>query len=58
METFLNNLKLQAEQNPVAALMVGAAVITAMSKFIDASGAAIGRKAYAQMVANSAKRLP
>lgn len=56
MEKFLNNLKTQAEANPIAALAVGAAVLTAASKFIDASGAAVGRRAYAKQVNHKVKK--
>lgn len=50
MEKFLNNLKAQAEANPMAALVIGTAVLTAAGKFIDASGAAVGRRAYAKQI--------
>lgn len=56
MNKFLNNLKEQAEANPLAALVVGTALLTAAGKFIDASGAAVGRHAYARQVDNSIKR--
>lgn len=50
MEKFLTKLKQQAEDNPILALGVGAAVLTAASKLIDSSGAAMGRRAYAKQV--------
>jgi len=50
MEKFLNNLMHQAEENPIAALAVAAAVFTGLSKFIDASGHAVGSRAYAKQV--------
>lgn len=56
LNKFLNNLKEQAEANPMAALVIGTAVLTAAGKFIDASGAAVGRRAYARQVDNSIKK--
>lgn len=56
MNQFLNNLKAQAEANPMAALVIGTALLTAAGKFIDASGATIGRHAYAKQVENSIKK--
>jgi hypothetical protein len=50
MKRFIDNLKRQAEENPILALGIGAAVITAISKFIDASGRAAGSQAYARQV--------
>ena len=50
MNEFLNNLKREAEQNPILALGFGAALLTAMSKFIDAQGHAKGSRAYARDV--------
>lgn len=56
MNKFLENLKRQAEENPMAALIVGTALLTAASKFVDASGAAVGRAAYAKQVENSVRK--
>lgn len=50
MEKFLNNLKHQAEANPIVALGVAAALLTAMGKFVDAAGHAKGSRAYARDV--------
>jgi len=50
MKPFINNLKRQAQENPVAALLVGAMVVTATAKLIDAAGHAAGSKAYAKQV--------
>ena len=50
MDKFLNNLKREAEENPILALGVGAALITALSKFVDARGHAKGSQAYARDV--------
>lgn len=35
MNRFLENLKLQAEENPALALGIGAGLLTAASKFLD-----------------------
>lgn len=37
MKQFYNNLKRQAQENPVAALAVGAVVVTATAKLLQAS---------------------
>lgn len=50
MNEFLENLKTQAEKNPIVAMGVAAALITAISKFIDAQGHAKGSRAYAKDV--------
>lgn len=50
MNDFLNSLKREAENNPILALGVGAALLTAISRFIDASGHAKGSRAYARDV--------
>lgn len=50
MENFLNNLKRQAEENPIAALVVATALLTACGKFIDAAGHNAGSRAYAKQV--------
>lgn len=50
MNGFLTNLKRQAEANPLAALAIGIALLTAASKFIDAAGHAAGSRAYARAV--------
>lgn len=51
MEKFLNNLKAQAEENPLIAIGVGVAVLTAAGKFIDAAGKAAGHRTWAKEVA-------
>jgi hypothetical protein len=56
MEKFLNNLVRQAEENPIVALGVGAALITAISKLIDATGHAKGSRAYARDVERRIKK--
>lgn len=50
MKRFWNNLKRQAEENPIVAMGVGAAFLTAFGKFIDAAGHARGSHAYAKDV--------
>jgi hypothetical protein len=50
MNEFLNNLKRQAEANPIVAMGVAAALVTAVAKFIDAQGHARGSAAYARDV--------
>lgn len=56
MNEFLENLKRQATENPAGALVVGVAVITAISKLIDASGSAAGSRAYARDVERRIKK--
>lgn len=56
MNKFYENLKRQAEENPLAALVVGTALLTAAGKFIDATGATVGRAAYAKQVENSIRK--
>ena len=48
----MNWQKLQTkfEDNPIVFLGVGAALLTGLAKFIDAAGAAQGRRAYAKQV--------
>jgi hypothetical protein len=50
MDRFIDNLKHQAEENPVLAMGVAAALITAVSKLIDSSSNARNSKAWAQEV--------
>ena len=50
MNTFFANLKREAEANPTLTLAVAAGLLTAASKFIDASGRAKGSAAYARDV--------
>lgn len=51
MEAFLQNLKRQAEENPMLALAAGAAVLTAVTRFIGAGVEARNSHAWAQEVA-------
>ena len=50
MHPFVENLKRQAEENPIMTLGIGAAILTAVGKFIDAAGHARGSHAYAKDV--------
>jgi len=51
MNKFLANLKREAEENPIVALGVTAALITAVSKLIDSSVDAKNAKAWQMEVA-------
>lgn len=48
MDQFLENLQRQASENPVMAIAVGAALLTAAGKFIDATGRYKGSAAFAK----------
>lgn len=50
MNKFVNNLKRNIEENPIIAIAVAAAVITATAKLIDAAGHNAGSRAYAKQV--------
>lgn len=50
MSKFIDNLKRQAEDNPIVALGVGAAFMTAMSKLADANTARVSAKTHAKEV--------
>lgn len=56
MHRFVENLKRQAEENPIMTLGIGAAVLTAVGKFIDAAGHARGSNAYAKDVNRRIKK--
>ena len=56
MDINLDNLKREAEQNPLMALGVAAALITAVAKLMDAQSASKGRRAYAKQVELRAKK--
>jgi hypothetical protein len=55
MERFLRRLQSQAEENPMIALALAAAVLTASSKFINAAGAAYGQRTWSKEVARRTK---
>lgn len=50
MQKFLDNLKRQAEENPILALGVGAAVATAASKLLHAGAEHRNSKAWTKEV--------
>ena len=50
MNKFWNNLKVQAEANPVWTLAIGAAVLTAASKLLDANTQRSYAKTHAREV--------
>jgi hypothetical protein len=50
MNKFLENLKRQAEENPIGALVVSSIVMTAASKLIKSYGETSGSRAYAKQV--------
>lgn len=51
MKKFTDNLKRQAEENPILALGVGAALITAMTKLLEANTARSYARTHALEVA-------
>ena len=56
MNDFLNNLKRQAEEQPIIALGVAAGLITAISKLIDSGATARNSNAWKQEVARRAMK--
>lgn len=52
----MDKLKAYWNENPLAVLGVGAAVVTAVAKLLDASSAAQGRRAYAKQVNHRIKK--
>lgn len=50
MQQFINNLKKQAEDNPIVALGVGAAVVSALGKLLDANTGRVSAKTHAREV--------
>jgi hypothetical protein len=50
MNQFLNNLKREAQNNPLMALAIGTGLLTAAGRFIDSAGHAVGSRAYAKQV--------
>ena len=56
MRRYWENLKRQAEENPILALGICAAILTAVGKFIDAAGHARGSHAYSRDVNRRVKR--
>lgn len=56
MDEFINNLKHQAETNPVLALGVAAGLITSISKLVDAGTNARNARAWKLEVARRAMK--
>lgn len=50
MNEFLTNLKRQAEENPMIALAAGAAVLTAITKFVGANADRRNSRAWVKEV--------
>lgn len=50
MKQYLEALKRQAEENPMAALAIAGLVVTAVAKFMDSAGRYRGSAAYARDV--------
>lgn len=50
MKKFIDNLKRQAEENPLAALAISAALFTATSKLLDANTARVSAQTHAKEV--------
>lgn len=50
MEKFINNLKRQAAENPVVALGIAAALLTAMSKVMDSNTSRVSARTHAREV--------
>jgi len=57
MERFLENLKDQAEANPVLAMGVAAGLLTAVSKLIDSSAGAMNAKSWRREVKRREKKI-
>jgi hypothetical protein len=56
MDRFINNLKHEAEENPIFAIGVAAGLITAISKLMDASADTRNSRAWAKEVARRAAK--
>ena len=56
MEKFLKNLQAQAESNPLVAVGVGIAALTAVSKFLEARGQASARRTWEREVARRERK--
>lgn len=50
MKKFIDNLKIQAQENPVVAVLVGAAGITAITKLMQANTERANSKSWAKEV--------
>jgi hypothetical protein len=56
VNAFLNNLKRQAEENPILALGIGAAAATAAAKLISSVASARNSRAWAKEVSRRAAK--
>lgn len=56
MDRFIENLKREAEANPLVALGIAAGLLTAAGKFIEAAGSVKSKRAYAKMAEKAAKK--
>lgn len=56
MNEFIAKLKTQAEENPMLALGVGAAAVTAASKLIDSLAGVRSKRAYAKRMSRPSSR--
>lgn len=50
MKKFVDNLKRQAEENPMVALFIAAGTVTACAKLMDANTARVSAKTHAREV--------
>jgi hypothetical protein len=58
MDKFFENLKREAEANPLMAAGVAAGLLTAAGKFVEAAGSVQSKRAYAKIAKNAAKKAP
>jgi hypothetical protein len=56
MNEFLENLKSEAEANPLMALGIAVGLITATGKLIEAAGSVKSKNAYAKIARNAVKQ--
>lgn len=56
MNEFLENLKKEAAANPMVAMGLAAALLTAAGKFVEATGSIRSKRAFAKMAENAAKK--
>lgn len=56
MDNFLENLKREAEAQPLLALGIAAGLLTAAGKFVEAAGSVKSKRAYAKIAENAVKK--
>jgi hypothetical protein len=56
MNEFFENLKREAEANPLMAMGVAAGLLTAAGKFLEAAGSVKSKRAYAKRFGSAAKK--